>query len=91
MTDSITILHELKDIISRHDIKTNVSEKPMTKEEYNALVNKWELSAGLLIKLLGKSRETIHSYRSRRDYPIPLDVAVKLRKIDIIFMDFSNL
>ena len=87
-----TILNELKDIISRHDIKMpSVSEKPMTKEEYNNLVNKWDLSAGLLTKLLCKSIETIRSYRSRRNYPIPLDVAIKLRKIDIIFTDFSNL
>ena len=62
----------------------NVSTDKMPQTEFTALVKKWQLSTGFLQIFLGKSAETIKSYKYRKGHPIPDDAAIRLRQLDAI-------
>lgn len=78
------IAREIAEMVDRWAARLAAPEpagRPMSGEEFAAIVKKWGLSALLLQKVLWRSRDTVNGYKFR-GRQIPPAVAAKIRWLD---------
>lgn len=66
------------------------SPKHERQSEFRQIADKWHLSNEFLVNILGKSLDTIKTYKYRQ-LMMPADILVKMRKLDTFLGEMSKI